>query len=157
MSKKERLTDEELFAQLEGISGDPSAKAAGKPAAAGQPSGEDLLEELGIPERSKPSSRPHTPRVGSTSTTPAIRSSPKVSGTATPPNDGARSSEEKAHTRKSGESSRSFHNSFTPATTEEGELVGCHNSHRKRSRQASRDACEGDPAQRRSPEMGGAS
>ena len=121
MSKKERLTDEELLAQFEGLPSDPSAKAAGKPPAAGQQSGEDLLEELGIPERSKPSSRPHTPRIGSTSTTPALRSSPKVSGTATPPNDGARSSEEKPHARKSGESSRSFHNSFTPATTEEGE------------------------------------
>ncbi len=121
MSKKERLTDEELLAQLEGLGNEKSAQAGSKPAAAGQPSGEDLLEELGIPERPKPSSRPHTPRVGSASTTPATKSSPKVPGTATPPNDGARNSEEKAHGRKSGESSRSFHNSFTPATTEEGE------------------------------------
>ena len=121
MSKKERLTDEELFAQLEGLGNDKSAQAGSKPATAGQPSGEDLLEELGIPERPKPSSRPHTPRVGSTSTTPATRSSPKVSGISTPPNESSRNSEEKAHARKSGESSRSFHNSFTPATTEEGE------------------------------------
>lgn len=121
MSKKERLTDEELLAQFEGIENEKSGQAGSKPATAGQPSGEDLLEELGIPERPKPSSRPHTPRVGSTSTTPATKSSPKVSGIATPPNESSRNSEEKAHARKSGESSRSFHNSFTPATTEEGE------------------------------------
>lgn len=121
MSKKERLTDEELLAQLEGLGNDKSAQAGSKPAPTGQQSGEDLLEELGIPERPKPSSRPHTPRIGSTSNTPATKSSPKVPGTATPPNDGASNNEEKPHMRKSGESSRSFHNSFTPATTEEGE------------------------------------
>ena len=119
MSKNDTLTGEELLAQLEGLDA-PSAKGSSKPSATGQQPGEDLLDGLVIPERAKPSSRPHTPRVASTSTTPAIKSSPKASRTATPPADGARSSEEKPHARKSGESSRSFHNSFTPATTEEG-------------------------------------
>lgn len=122
MAKSKKLTDEELFAQFEGIGDDGAAKAGTESATGKQQSDADLLEELSIPERPKPSSRPHTPRVASTSTTPAVKSSPKQSGTgATPSNDGARSSEEKARLRKSGDSSRSFHNSFTPASTEEAE------------------------------------
>lgn len=122
MSKKEKLTDEELFAQFEGLEGDGTAIQAPKPATGTKQSDADLLEELGIPERPKPSSRPHTPRVQSTSTTPATRSSPKLTRAVTPGSaDGARSSEEKASQRKSGESTRSFHNSFTPASSGEGE------------------------------------
>ncbi|KAL9124941.1 MAG: hypothetical protein Q9217_005788 [Psora testacea] len=121
MSKKERLTDEELLAQFEGIGDDGTAKTGSKPSADGKQSDADLLEELGLPERPKSSGR-HTPRLSSTSTTPATRGSPKRSGTGTPPsNDGTRSSEEKMRMRKSGESTRSFHNSFTPASTEEAE------------------------------------
>ena len=123
MSKNDGLED--LFADIPGVSGNASATSTGRTAAAGQPSTDDLLEGLNIeelkpPDRTKSASRPHTPRGSSTSATPAIRSSPKQPGIAAPPTDGARSSEEKAQPRKSGESSRSFHNSFTPATTEEG-------------------------------------
>ncbi|KAF6226129.1 hypothetical protein HO133_008995 [Letharia lupina] len=122
MSKKEKLTDEELFAQFEGLEGDGTAVQAPKPATDGQQTDADLLEELGIPERPKPSSRPHTPRPQSTSTASGTRSSPKLTRAATPSStDGARSSEEKARLRKSGDSTRSFHNSFTPASSGEGE------------------------------------
>ncbi|CAD6593621.1 MAG: hypothetical protein ASARMPRED_007740 [Alectoria sarmentosa] len=122
MSRKEKLTDEELFAQFEGLEGDDTAVKAPKPATGGQQSDADILEELGIPERPKPSSRSHTPRTQSTSTTSATRSSPKLTRAMTPSStDGARSSEEKARLRKSGDSTRSFHNSFTPASSGEGE------------------------------------
>ena len=119
MSKKEKLTDEELFAQFEGLEGDGTAAQAPKPATGRQQSDADLLEELGIPERPKP---PHTPRPLSTSTASATRSSPKLTRTATPSStDDARSSEEKARQRKSGESTRSQHKTFTPASSGEGE------------------------------------
>lgn len=122
MSKKEKLTVEELFAQFEGLEGDSTAVQAPKPATGGQQSDADLFEELGIPERPKPSSRPHTPRPQSTSTASATRSSPKLTRAATPSStEGGRSSEEKAHRRRSGDSTRSFHNSFTPASSGEGE------------------------------------
>ena len=123
MSKKERLTDEELFAQLESIEGDGTAVQAPKSATGRQQSDADLLEELGIPERPKPSSTPQPPRPLSTSATSAIRSSPKLTRTATPTStDDPRSSEEKARQRKSGESTRSQHKSFTPASSGEGEI-----------------------------------
>ena len=125
MSKK--LTDEELFAQFEGIDAETAPpKASFKPSTtstANQPPAnpDDLFQELGIPERPKPTtSRPQTPKFPSTSTTPALRSSPKRNSTATPPSsDAARSSEERAPPRKSAESTRSFHNSFTPKTENE--------------------------------------
>ena len=118
MSKKGRPTDEELLAQFDTIGVEDTAKGGSKPGA-GDRDPDALLEELGIPERPKPSSRPHTPRTQTGSTT---KSSPKVTRTGTPTStDGARSSEEKVHLRKSGESSRSFHNSFTPASSGEGE------------------------------------
>ncbi len=120
MSKKERLTDEELFAQLEGLGEDAGSKD-GVPSSGGdQKSEADLLAELELPERPKSSGRPHTPRTS----TPGLASkgTPKRTGTATPTsNDGARSSEERAQQRKSGDSSRSFHNSFTPASSGEGD------------------------------------
>ena len=122
MSKKEKLTDEELFAQFEGLEGDGTAVQAPKPATGGQQSDADLLEELNIPERPKPSSRPHTPRTQTTSTMSATRSSPRLTRAVTPGStDDARSSEEKAHQRKSGDSTRSLHKSFTPASSGEGE------------------------------------
>ena len=114
-AKKERLTDEELLAQFEGIDDDAgAAKSSPRPATGSQTSEADLFQELGITEPPRPSSRPHTPRLASTST-PLVRSSPKRPGAATPP-DTTRTSEEKAHLRKSGESSRSFHTSLIPAT-----------------------------------------
>lgn len=120
MSKKERLTDEELLAQFEGIGDEGTAGNGAKSASGEQKSDADLLEELGLPERPKSVTRPQTPRTATTSTS---KSSPKRTGAATPTtNDGARSSDEKARSRKSGESTRSFHNSFTPASSGEGEI-----------------------------------
>lgn len=120
-TKKERLTDEELLAQFEGIGvADETTKATPKPPTSKHDSEADLFEELGIPERPKAPSRPHTPHLTSKSTTPVLRSSPKRAATVTPP-EATRSSEDKAQLRKSGDSTRSFHTSFTPATEAEGE------------------------------------
>ena len=122
MSKKEKLTNEELLAQLDDLEGDGTAAQAPIPAAGGQQSDANLFEELDIPERPKPTSRPHTPRPQSASKLSATSSSPKLTRAATPSStDGARSSEEKARLRKSGDSPRSFHKSFTPASSGEGE------------------------------------
>lgn len=118
MSKK--LTDEELFAQFEGIGADAEAKNGIPPASGDQKSEADLLAELELPERPKSSGRPQTPRTSTPGFVP--RATPKRTGTGTPTStDGARSSEERAQQRKSGESSRSFHNSFTPASSGEGD------------------------------------
>lgn len=110
-SKKERLTDEELLAQFEGIDDDAGAvQAPPKPATGSQPLEEaDLFEELGIPDRQRPASRPHTPRLGNPPSASAERSSPKPQVVA----DARRSSEDKANLR-SGDNTRSFHMSFTP-------------------------------------------
>ena len=123
--KPARPTDEDLLAQFEGLGeGDDGASKNPKPAppASDVPDAE-LFPELTIPERQRPTSRPHTPRLASsTNTTQSSKASPRRTGINTPPsNDGARSSEEKAPPRKSGESSRSFHTSFTPATENEVE------------------------------------
>ncbi|KAL8892698.1 MAG: hypothetical protein Q9215_000447 [Flavoplaca cf. flavocitrina] len=123
--KPGRPTDEDLLAELddlgkEGGRGPKNPKPA--PPASDAPDGE-LFPELAISERQRPTSRPHTPRLpSSTTTTQSSKASPRRTGINTPPsNDGARSSEEKAPPRKSGESSRSFHTSFTPATDNEVE------------------------------------
>lgn len=102
-------TDDELNKLLEGIGEDaqgPSkgASKAAKPAPS--QSEQDLLAEL---ENlgAQPSSRPHTPR---------IQSAKRAVGT--PPPSSSRNSEEKASApRKSAESTRSFHTSFTPSAT----------------------------------------
>lgn len=123
-AEKKRPTDEDLLAQLGALGdGDEIAKETPK-TAQGQPQSEaDLLAELGIPERSKPTSRPHTPRVQSNSFATAPRASPKRAGFATPTsNDGTRTSEEKAPLRKSAESARSLLNITTPATETDIEL-----------------------------------
>lgn len=73
------------------------------------------LENLVAPP---PVERPHTPRT-STTTNATAKGSPAKRATATPPpTASARSSEEKAaNARKSGDSTRSFHTSFTPSAT----------------------------------------
>ena len=123
-SEKKRPTDEDLLAQLGALGdGDEIAKKAPQTAPGQQQSEADLLAELGIPERPKPASRPHTPRLQSSSTTPAPRASPKRAGFTTPTsNDGTRTSEEKAPLRKSAESVRSLLNIITPATETDNEL-----------------------------------
>lgn len=110
-TKKERLTDAELLAQFEGIDDDAGAvQAPPKPTIGSQPLEEaDLFEELGIPERQRPASRPHTPRLANPPSASAGRSSPKPQ-TVTDPR---RSSEDKANVR-SGDNTRPFHTSFAP-------------------------------------------
>lgn len=123
--KPARPTDEDLLAQLGalGVEDDitPSNPKDVQPIS--DTPDPAVFPELAIPGKQRPTSRPHTPRLqSSTTTTQSSKASPKRSGINTPPsNDGARSSEEKPPPRKSGESSRSFHTSFTPATDNEAE------------------------------------
>ncbi|TAQ87480.1 Histidine kinase [Chlorociboria aeruginascens] len=114
-SKKSKAapTDDELNKLLEGI-GEEDANTQGvtrgasktvKPAPS--QSEQDLLAELENLGAQQPSSRPHTPR---------IQSVKRTSGT--PPPASSRASEEKPPApRKSGESARSLHTSFTPSAT----------------------------------------
>jgi hypothetical protein len=100
-------TDDELNKLLEGIGEDDAkqpTKGASKPAKASSQAEQDLLAEL---ENlgTQPSSRPHTPRVQQVKRTAG-----------TPPPASGRTSEEKT-VRKSAESTRSFHTSFTPSAT----------------------------------------
>ena len=107
-------TDDELNKLLEGI-GEDDAKAQTAPKGASKTtkstssqSEQDLLAELENLGTQQPISRPHTPRIQSV----------KRSTTATPPPGSSRTSEEKPSApRKSGESTRSFHTSFTPSAT----------------------------------------
>lgn len=109
-SKKGRPTDEELLAQFEGIDDDSGAVQGPPKPTTGSQSLEqaDLFEELGISERQRPTSRPHTPRIGNPpSASSAGRSSPKPQTVA----DARRSSEDKANLR-SGDNTRPFHTSI---------------------------------------------
>ena len=121
MSKKPTNQDlDSLFEGIDAPSTDQTSPAIKAPPSSTAQTPDDLLENL-IPRRSEHTSRPHTPRVQSNAATPALRGSPvKRPGTATPPSsEGTRTSEEKAQlSRKSGESTRSFHKSFTPGSTE---------------------------------------
>lgn len=126
-------TDEELLAQFDDIvendsndSKAPKSSDAGAPPSVAGQQEEDLLAELNNLAVERPASRPHTPRLASSTNTPAVRSSKRNSATATPPTSSTRSSEDKIPEpqtlpRKSTESSRSFHKSFTPATEAEPE------------------------------------
>ena len=113
---KAAITDEELLAQFDELEGgDETASQTTKPASNKPPAKAapptqsqeeaDLLAELDNLAQERPKSRPHTPRVGA-SVPPAAQASPKRASTATPPPG--------AQTRKSGESTRSFHQSFVP-------------------------------------------
>jgi hypothetical protein len=107
-------TDDELNKLLEGIEDESQAPAPSKGASkasktASSQSEQDLLAELENLENlgAQQPSRPHTPRIQS------VKRS-----TATPPPASSRTSEEKAIApRKSGESTRSYHTSFTPSAT----------------------------------------
>lgn len=108
-------TDDELNKLLEGI-GEDDAKTQAHPTkgasktnqAAPSQSEQDLLAELENLGAQQPASRPHTPR--------GVQSVKRT--TATPPPGSSRTSEEKASgPRKSAESTRSFHTSFTPSAT----------------------------------------
>jgi Family of unknown function (DUF5427) len=128
---KSAPTDEELLAQFEDLAteGPPSkpnktvtSKASTKHPLGSAQSEQDLLAELDNLATQRPSSRPSTPSLKSTAAAGAGARSPKRTSTTTP-TPGGRSSEERSATgaqpRKSGESTRSFHQSFTPTTTEE--------------------------------------
>ncbi|KAH7403140.1 maintenance of telomere capping protein 1 [Cadophora sp. MPI-SDFR-AT-0126] len=117
-SKAAAPTDDELNKLLEGIGEEestapaPTSKGASKPTkpAAQSQSEQDLLAELDNLENlgAQPPSRPHTPRIQSI----------KRTATGTPPPQSSRTSEDKAAgPRPSGDSTRSFHNSFTPSAT----------------------------------------
>lgn len=116
-------TDDELNKLLEDLGGDNSTtnvprKSTTTKASKTAPSqsAQDVLAELENLAAQQPSDRPHTPRIQAA----AIKSSPskRASTETPPPATSARSSEEKASTtRKSVDSTRSFHTSFTPSAT----------------------------------------
>ncbi|MCJ1388716.1 hypothetical protein MMC18_001565 [Xylographa bjoerkii] len=125
-SKKAAPTDEELLAQFDTITVEDNTTennpktASGRPPRAPQASQQqseaDPFAELNNLVQERPKSRPHTPRIAPT---PVAQSSPKQSSTANLAlAASARTSEEKAttQTRRSGDSTRSFHQSFTPGT-----------------------------------------
>ncbi|KAH6657025.1 maintenance of telomere capping protein 1 [Truncatella angustata] len=111
-SKKAAPVDDidDLFA---GIGDDAGSKKPAKPRAAAPKARadkveDDILADLENQLGEQPA-RPHTPRVKEAS---------KRSGTATPPPAAGRLSEDRANLpRKSGESTRSYHASFTPSAT----------------------------------------
>ncbi|MBE7179691.1 MAG: maintenance of telomere capping protein 1 [Terriglobus roseus] len=121
-----KLTDEELFAQFEGIGDDtPSAANAApskaratssttkKPPTSQQQQDDDPLAELENLAKAKPASRPNTPK-----TLPG-----RARASDTPGSSNRTSEEGKANaagTRRSNDSSRSYHQAFTPASTSEG-------------------------------------
>lgn len=132
-SKKSKSapTDEELLAQFEDLGAEGPASKVSKTSASKAPtkhvaapaqSEQDLLAELNNLATQRPISRPSTPSFKATAVGNAGNKSPKRISTTTP-TPGGRSSEERLSTghgaRKSGESTRSIHQSFTPATTEE--------------------------------------
>jgi hypothetical protein len=112
---KTAATDDEVNRLFEGIGDDGTVNPKGAiiPAQTSATSqAEDLLaelENLGV-QRGE---RPHTPRVQ------AIATSGKRTTTTPPPATPARSSEEKVLARKSGDSARSLHASFTSVTSSE--------------------------------------
>jgi hypothetical protein len=127
-SKKAKAapTDDEINKMLEGFGEDEVPANVTPKGGASKPSkvaltqtDEDLLaefENLGAQQREE---RPRTPRIpgggaAGPKGSPAIKRAP----TATPPPSSSRSSEEKTSApRKSGDSTRSFHTSFTPSAT----------------------------------------
>ena len=125
MSKKAAPTDDELLAQLDNLgtqaASRPAKTTTTRPPRQGQPAKssqneQDLLAELGNLAQ-RPASRPGTPSLKPNVNTAGSRS-PNRATTATPPI--GRSSEEKSNAgdqRKSGDSTRSFHQTYTPATT----------------------------------------
>lgn len=121
---KAAATEDELNELFEGVTDDTPGKAPVKGAAATSSNtatsqdADDLLAELANLGAQQPAERPHTPRITSSAAAVA-KGSPMKRTTATPPPAAsARSSEEKAsNARRSGDSTRSFHTSFTPSAT----------------------------------------
>ncbi|KAI1851183.1 hypothetical protein JX266_003258 [Neoarthrinium moseri] len=114
--KKSVPTDDELGELFSGIGDDSGPKKSAKPKSAaskarGDKAEDDILAELENELGDQPA-RPHTPRIKE-------QLAPKRTSTATPPPAAAgRLSEDKPSVaRKSGESTRSYHASFTPSAT----------------------------------------
>jgi len=133
MAQKKALTDEELFAQFEGIgvedNNDTASLSKASPSKTSKPvpsstdAEDDPLAELENLAKSKPASRPNTPKLA---TGTHRNRSPKRAEATTPSSTGStRTSEDRAQPssvpRKSGESARSYHQSFTPASEEANE------------------------------------
>ncbi len=119
---KAAATDEELNKLFEGIEtpGKPLAKSSAVKStnATSLQDEQDALAGLENLVAPQPVERPHTPRVSAATNTPAKGSPVKRATTTPPPTASARSSEEKAsNARRSGDSARSFHTSFTPSAT----------------------------------------
>jgi hypothetical protein len=102
----------------------PSTKAASKGAAAKSSNTasaeDDILAEFEKLGAQQPISRPHTPRISAAAKDNSKSSPAKRAAIDTPPTatTSARTSEEKPSApRKSGDSTRSFHTSFTPSAT----------------------------------------
>lgn len=122
--KKGAPTNDELLAQLEGLSAAPTARTSksatrlprqGHSAQASQNESDPLAELASLAQR--PASRPGTPSLKPNTSTAGSRS-PMRGATATPPI--GRNSEERSNAgeqRKSGDSNRSLHQTYTPATT----------------------------------------
>lgn len=125
MASKKALTDEELFAQFEDIPSETQApptrasrtpKPAAETATAKDKEDDDPLAELSALAAARPTSRPTTPRLSSSTTSGGTKPqhTPASSG---PPS--GRTSEDRLRTappsggRKSTESTRSYHQSFT--------------------------------------------
>jgi hypothetical protein len=127
MAQKKALTDEELLAQFEGIGDNGSTSTPPKPstkkgAAASKPLADDPLAELESLAKAKPNSRPNTPRLSSSAL--HRNRSPVRRDTTPSTSDSARNSEDKPRSnlpRKSGESTRSFHQGLTPTSEEHAE------------------------------------
>lgn len=122
-TKKTAPTDDELLAQLDDLGTQastrppkPSARTARQGPTQSSQNEQDLLAELGNLAQ-RPASRPATPSLKPNAPGATGSRSPKRTSTATPPP--GRTSEERSNNgqRKSGDSMRSFHQSFTPATS----------------------------------------
>ena len=121
---KVAATEDELNELFEGVTDETPGKVPVKGAAAKSSNtatsqdADDLLAELANLGAQQPAERPHTPRIAS-SVAAVAKGSPTKRTTATPPPAAsARSSEEKtSNARRSGDSTRSFHTSFTPSAT----------------------------------------
>ncbi|CAJ2500371.1 Uu.00g032240.m01.CDS01 [Anthostomella pinea] len=114
--RSKATTDDELGELFEGIGDDSAVKKSTKakgtaPKTRGDKPEQDILADLENELGGQETARPHTPRIKDTY--------PKRTSTATPPPAGVRLSEDKPSSiaRKSAESARSLHASFTPSAT----------------------------------------
>ncbi|MCJ1309383.1 hypothetical protein MMC25_003042 [Agyrium rufum] len=137
-SGKVAPTDEDIFAGLDEFKPlDEKPSASKQPSTSSRPpraptstthqqpqADADIFADLDSFAQPRPKSRPQTPRPNTASLTPAAPTSPKKAPPTSTESTSARSSEERATQatlpRKSGDSVRSFHQSFTPAESDTG-------------------------------------